>query len=137
MVLHSLKNNFNSYFDNLLQYFVPFTILMPCSLEAGSIIAFFFFRSSRFWYLCLLRSFPLCLHFVTVTILRNHIFIWSVFAPKLVYEVTFTLLMFLITFISVFKRGTYYFVFNLCKYVQLGKWTCIIFPKMCKMKDFQ
>lgn len=36
--------------------------------------------------LALLRSVPAAAYIVLVTVLRYHLFIWSVFSPKLLYE---------------------------------------------------
>lgn len=42
--------------------------------------------------LALLRSVPAAAYVVLVTALRYHLFIWSVFSPKLLYESMHTLL---------------------------------------------
>ena len=42
--------------------------------------------------LALLRSVPVAAYVVLVTALRYHLFIWSVFSPKLLYEAAHALL---------------------------------------------
>lgn len=42
--------------------------------------------------LALLRSVPAAAYIMLITVLRYHLFIWSVFSPKLLYEAMHTLL---------------------------------------------
>jgi hypothetical protein len=57
------------------------------------------FFCSRFWEqfhslhhcLALLRLLPVAVYVVLVTFLRYHLFVWTVFSPKLLYEATHTL----------------------------------------------
>uniref|UniRef100_A0A8C4NHP1 Phosphatidylinositol glycan anchor biosynthesis class G n=1 Tax=Eptatretus burgeri TaxID=7764 RepID=A0A8C4NHP1_EPTBU len=61
--------------------------LVPLHTRASSIGAV-----SRALALC--RALPLTLYLVFVMVQRHHLFIWSVFAPKLLYETTHTLALF-------------------------------------------
>lgn len=42
----------------------------------------------------LVRVFPLSVYCILVTFQRNHLFIWSVFAPKLLYEAVSSVVIF-------------------------------------------
>jgi hypothetical protein len=62
------------------------------------------FFHSRFWErfhnlhhcLALVRLLPVTVYVVLVTYLRYHLFVWTVFSPKLLYEVTHTLVISLV-----------------------------------------
>jgi hypothetical protein len=75
-------------------------------------VEFIEFVCYRFWEqfnnlhrcLALLRLLPVAVYVVLMTVLRYHLFVWTVFSPKLLYEAMHTLvislLMLLINFLA-------------------------------------
>jgi ethanolaminephosphotransferase len=64
----------------------------------------FFFRlkktlSQVVHILCLSRALPLAVYTVLVTCMRYHLFVWTVFSPKLLYEGMLTVVLSAICFI--------------------------------------
>ena len=91
-----LLSNFVSFFppSNLL---LIFSLIFLSCLLLSSFPLLSCFRSSvglghGCYCLAVLRSVPVATYVVLVTVLRYHLFIWSVFSPKLLYEALHTVI---------------------------------------------
>ena len=90
-----------------LSHYNPVTVgfLLSCATYSGPVLSYLFslqyysvgMRSAFLW--C--RSLVISLFFVFVTCLRYHLFVWTVFSPKLLYEGIFTCFLLLAMFCTV------------------------------------
>jgi hypothetical protein len=103
-----IKNNNLVLQNNLLKYW---KIHKSCHLSTFLALWIFIqFVSYRFWeqlrnlHRCLtvLRLLPVAVYVVLITVLRYHLFVWTVFSPKLLYEAMHTLVISLLMLLTNF-----------------------------------
>lgn len=94
-------------------YFAPLHgLLMLVHLYAGPVFWFLSFlrgcrhgRSKEKWQLCnaflLIRFFMLMVSFFSCTLQRHHLFVWTVFAPKIFYEASHTVVLCVLTLVCI------------------------------------